>query len=186
MKAKFSIAFVIVVVVVFASVITVLGGPADGLRAELKIEVADIGVPGITKMYEARLINHSSWPIRVHYCDFVDDAMTHGEEVAYTVERWDALAHEWRTVVRANGQDFCRPYPLGIVRSKLTSRLLWPGQSLATGEEATAARDGFSIGDTARFVIFTAPGQNQTRQIATGEFVIDEHRTTDSPIRVKH
>ena len=167
-------------------VITVLGGPAVGLRAELNIENADIGIPGITKMYEARLINRSRWPIRVHYCDFVDDAMAHGEVVAYTIERWDGVAHEWRTIVHANGLDFCRPYPLGMTQTKLTSRLLWPGQSLSTGEEATGARDGFDIGDKARFVIFIAPGHERSEQIATPEFLIDEHRQTDTPVRVRH
>ena len=81
-------------VLVPTCVITVLGGPANGLRAELNIENADSGIPGVTKMYETRLINRSRWPIRFHYCDFVDDAMAHGEELAYTVERWDGVAHD--------------------------------------------------------------------------------------------
>ena len=185
MKRKIGIAFVLLVVALLTAV-TIFGGPAVGLRAELKIENADIGIPGITKMYEAQLVNRSPWPIRVHYCDFLDDSMTHGEEVAYSVERWDGLAHEWRTVVAANGPDFCKPYPLGMVKTKLTTRLLWPGQSLSTGDEATAARDGFNTGDRARFVIFAAPGHNQFAQIATTEFVIDEHRTTTAPLRVEH
>jgi hypothetical protein len=175
----------VAVVLALVSVIAVFGGPNDGLQAELSTEKADIGIPGITKMYEARLINRSLWPIRVQYCDFVDDSMTHGEEVAYTVERWDDVTRQWKTTVRANGRDFCRPFPLGIVRAKLTTRLLWPGQTLSTGQEATAARDGFDIGDKARFVIFAGPAGDRAAQIATAEFFIDQHRETDVPVRVR-
>jgi hypothetical protein len=176
----------VVVVLVLACVLAVVGGPSDGLRAELNTENADIGIPGITKMYEARLTNRSRWPIRIQYCDFVDDAMAHGEEVAYTIERWDDVAQHWTTIVRANGKDFCRPYPLGIIRAKLTSRLLWPGQSISTGQEATAARDEFVIGDKARFVIFAAPARDRSAQLATAGFVIDQHPETDVPMRVRH
>lgn len=186
MKRKLGFAAVLLALVVLTSIVTLFGGPADGLRAELKIENADIGIPGITKMYMARLVNRSPWPIRVHYCDFVDDSMTHGEEVAYGIERWNGQAREWRTVVAANDANFCRPYPLGMVKTNLTSRLLWPGQSISTRDEATAARDVFNLGDRARFVVFAAPVQNHPEEITTAEFVIDEHRTTTDPVRIAH
>jgi len=145
--------FCILILLVIAFGVMLFSSHSHGLRAELKIETADIGIPGITKAYEAKLVNRSLWPIRVQYCDFMTDAMTRRKSVPYTLERWDANANEWKTMVRANGEEFCRPYPLGIVQAKLRSRLLWPGQSISTGEEATAARDGFSIGDKVRFLI---------------------------------
>jgi hypothetical protein len=166
----------IVVVLGLVCVITIFRRSVDGLRAELTIENADTGIPGITKVYGARLINRSLKPVRVQYCDFVDDSMTHGEMVAYAVERWDGIAQQWRTTVRANERDFCRPFPIGIVRAKLTSRLLWPGQSISTEQETTAAQDGFEIGNKARFVIFAALASDRSAQFATPEFVIDQHR----------
>ena len=93
--------------------------------------------------------------LRLHYRrhDAWRSCSPHGGALGWHSERMG------KTIVRANGEEFCRPYPLGIVQAKLTSRLLWPGQSLSTGEEATAARDGFSIGDKPRFVIYTGAGR---------------------------
>jgi len=175
-----------VVALVVASAALILGGPRQGLRAEVSVESADIGIPGISKMYEARLFNRSSWPVRVHYCAFVDDTNSPGTMVGYAVQRWDPAKHSWQTIVRANGPDFCTPYPLGIVRAHFESKLLWPGQSLSTGEEATAARDGFKIGDRARFLVSDDLVGDPMNAIATPEFVIDEHRSTDEPLRVRH
>src|ERR1035438_6026666 len=172
----------------FAAAFTIwcLTESRTGLRAELIVNNADIGIPGISKMYEARLVILASWPIRVSYCDFVDDTLTRGKMVGYAVERWDNVARSWTTVVDAHGVDFCKPYPLGIVKANLTSGLLWPGQSISTGEEATAARDGLNIGDRARFVVFPGMAQESVSVIATSDFVIDQHRQTDVPLRVRH
>ena len=177
----------VVVLAAFAvSMFAILGGPKEGLRTDVFVDNADIGIPGISKMYEARLVNREWWPIRVHYCAFVDDTNSPGTMVAYAVERWDNALHSWKTIVRANGADFCKPYPLGIVRANLKSRLLWPGQSLSTGEEATAARDGFNIGDRARFVLFPGATEDSLPAVATSAFIIDERRQTDVPLRVRH
>jgi hypothetical protein len=176
----------LILAVVTVSVFAVLGGPKTGLRAEVTVDNADIGIPGISKMYEARIINRGIWPVRVHYCAFVDDDNSPGTMVAYAVERWDNVSHSWTTIVSMSGADFCKPYPLGIVSANLTSRLLWPGQSLSTGEEATAARDGFNIGDRARFVVFAGKEEDLSSAIATPEFIIDEHSQTDIPLRVRH
>src|SRR6185312_14307059 len=108
-------------VVVIGSVVAAVGGSSSGLKAEVYVENADIGIPGITKMYGARLVNRSGWPIRVHYCDYVDDALSHGKTLAYAVERWNAVSQQWTTIVQANGSHFCEPYPLGMIKTKLTS-----------------------------------------------------------------
>ena len=105
--------------------------------------------------------------------------------VAYAVERWDSNAKRWTSVVGA-GKGFCKPYPLGILKAKLTSGLLWPGQSLSTGEEATAARDSFNIGDRGRFVVFAGTAGDYSSAVSTREFVIDEHPKTDIPPRIRH
>jgi hypothetical protein len=176
---KFVLALVFVILVVVGSVVSVVGGPDDGLRAELKIESLDAGLPGITKAYEAELVNRSFWPIRVQYCDFVSDNMSRREEVAYAVERWDGRVHEWKPSLLLRGDDFCRPDRPGMIRAKWTSELLWPGQVMSTGEEVPSARNGFQVGDRARFVIFAASGNHRSAQIATPEFVIDENRAGD-------
>jgi len=179
-------AIVVLLIVVAALAIGRLPGSRKGLHAQLVVVNADIGIPGISKMYEARLVNHALWPIRISRCDFVDDTLTPGRMVAYAVQRWDNSTTRWTTVVEASASGFCKPYPLGIVKANLTSGWLWPGQSLSTGGEATAARDGFNLGDKGRFIVFTGAAGDYSSAIATAEFVVDEHRQTDVPLRVRH
>jgi len=95
MKRKLGFVFCLLILLVLVFGVTLSSSHSDGLRAELRIQSADIGIPGITKAYEARLVNRSLWPIRVRYCDFITDAMTHGGAVPHTVERWDGTANGW-------------------------------------------------------------------------------------------
>src|SRR5260370_34398929 len=44
------------------------------LHAEYTVETADIGIPGVTKMYDARLVNSGRAPVRVEICAYIDDA----------------------------------------------------------------------------------------------------------------
>jgi len=166
--------------------IAVFGGTRVGLKAEVKVRKVDYGIPGITKAYEANLVNHSLWPIWIQYCDFWSDTATHEKQAIYEVERWDANAQQWSTIVRVNDRDTCRPYPTSRGAATLANELLWPSQSISTGEEATAARDSFAIGDKARFVIFTKDTKEQSAKIATTVFVIDEQIETEVPMRVLH
>lgn len=163
----------------------VLASPKD-LRAILHVETADLGIPGITKTYDASVTNHGRAPVRITRCNFVDDTMSPGTMVAYAIQRWDEQTHRWQQVLGASRKSFCHPYPLGIMKADLTSGWLWPGQSLSTGEEATAARDGFQIGDKARFVIFTGEPGDYASSVATDPFTIDEHPTSDVDFRVRH
>ena len=181
------VAVALIVAALAGIAVAVLGLSASkaGLKAELSVSNADIGIPGISKLYEARLVNRGLWPVRVSRCDFVDDTLTPGKMVAYSVEKWDDSTKRWTTVV-IGATGFCKPYPLGIVTAKLASGLLWPGQSLSAGEEATAARDGFNIGDRGRFVLFAGRAGDYSTALPTAEFVVDEHPTTDSPLRVRH
>jgi hypothetical protein len=175
----------VVITVAAVSAFAILGGPKRGLRSEVTVENADMGIPGISKVYEARLFNRGFWPIKVHYCDFVSDTDTPGTMVAYGVEQWDNAIGSWKVVARSTGVDFCKPYPTSMGQTKVKSRLLWPGQSIATGEEATAAR-GFSIGDRARFVIFPNATEDTSYAVATPAFIIDEQMTTNEPLRIRH
>ena len=156
------------------------------LSAELVVTNADIGIPGVSKMYEARLVNRGWWPVGISYCDFVDDASAPGRMVAYAVQRWDDQAQRWRTVVESTASDFCKPYPLGIVTARLTSGFLWPGQSIGSGEEATAAREAFNVGDKGRFVVFAGKAGNYSTSFPTTVFNIDEHPQTDISLRSRH
>jgi hypothetical protein len=151
------------------------------LSGEVEVTNADIGIPGITKMYEGTITNHGFLPVRVTRCDFIDDSMAPGTMVAYAVQRWNENLKRWDTVVDMSGPEFCKPYPLGIIKARLVNGWLWPGQRLSTGEEATAARLGFSVGDAGRFVIFTG-----TTGVTTESFAIDEHPQTDANLRVRH
>jgi hypothetical protein len=156
------------------------------LSAEVKVTNADIGIPGVTKMYEATVTNRGLLPVRVSRCDFIDDASAPGTMVAFAVQRWNKNQNRWDTIVDTSGPRFCKPYPLGIVEARIVNGWLWPGQRLSTGEEATAARDGFSIGDEGRFVIFTGTTGKYWDTVTTQGFFIDEHPQTDANLRIRH
>jgi hypothetical protein len=158
-----------------------------GLHADIIVSNASIGIPGITKMYEAELTNYGVLPIAVTRCEFVDDTLSHGTMVAYSVERWNGTSGNWESVVNMNGRNFCKPYPLGIVEARLTMKWLWPGQSLTTGEEATAARDPLQRGDSARFVVYLRTDERNSASIPTAAFPIDESPTVDAgALRVRN
>jgi len=89
-------------------------------------------------------------------------------------------------VVEARVSNFCKPYPLGIVKARSTTAFLWPGQSLSTGDEATAAQVPFNVGDKGRFLIFVGAPGDYSLAVPTEDFVIDEHPQTDIPLRVRH
>jgi hypothetical protein len=89
------------------------------LRAELVTSKVDLGIPGVTKAYEARLVNGGLLPTRIDRCDFVDDAFSKGKMVAFAVERWNESAQGWKAVVQLDRASFCKPYPLGIMQAKL-------------------------------------------------------------------
>jgi hypothetical protein len=174
----------LVLVLGLAAAIPRLSRP--GLAAQVVVRAEDIGIPGITKTYEAKVTNRGFLPVRVARCDFIDDSMSPGTMVAYAVQRWNESRRQWDTVFQYGKSQFCKPYPLGIVKAKLANRWLWPGESLSTGEEATAARDGFAIGDQARFVVFLGTAWNYDSSIATTTFRIDEHQQTHTALRVRH
>jgi hypothetical protein len=139
---KWRILFLVAFVVLVSGLVALVllhRYPRD-LRTELHIEKADLGIPGITKVYDASITNYGRMPVRVTRCDFIDDTMTHGVDVAYAIQRWDERAKQWKQVHGASRKSFCHPYPLGIIRANLRTAWLWPGHSLSIGEEATAAR----------------------------------------------
>ena len=137
-------------------------------------------------MYEAELTNFGVLPVAVTRCEFLDDTLSRGTSVAYSDERWNNRSNRCESVVNLNNRDFCKPYPLGIVEARLASKWLWPGQSLTTGEEATAARDVFENGDSARFVVYPRIGETNAEPIPTAAFAIDEHPTVDVNFRIRH
>lgn len=157
-----------------------------GLRARIFMIRADIGIPGVTKMYGATLRNRGLLPVRTSQCDFVNDAMWHGKTLPYAVQRWDETRKRWEPVAEEPASEFCKPYPLGIIEGKIVDRWLWPGQSVRIGEEATAGRGGFSLGDRARFVIFLRTAGDYKSSVPTNEFVIDEQLQNTTDLRIKH
>jgi hypothetical protein len=159
------------------------------LHAEYTVETADIGIPGITKMYDAQLANNGRAPVRIEICAFVDDAGGRGDAPAFSVQKYEVKNANWETIVDASDARACHPYPLGWVTAQLKTRWLWPGQSVFMGEEATAAR-GFHKGDSARFVLYTSfnnSSKHAKRGIPTPAFVIDEEADDGAAgLRVRH
>jgi cupin domain len=49
-----------------------------GLHSDVVVRKSDIGIPGISKLYEARLTNYGIAPVKVTACDFLSDASEHG------------------------------------------------------------------------------------------------------------
>ncbi len=155
------------------------------LRAQTIVTQYETGIPGISKWYEARITNRGPWPVVVTRCDAVDDAGGKEVMVAYAIERWNRKSSHWDAVLVFNSSSFCKPYPLGIVEAQLKDTWLWPGQSLSTGEEITAAR--LHKGDVARFVVFTGPAGDYSHSAVTKGFPIDEELARrDVPFRVRH
>lgn len=149
------------------------------LHADYRVAKVDIGIPGISKMYGAHITNFGIFPRRIERCEFVTDAFASGVGIGYRLQRWDNASRRWDTVLDA-ASEYCHPYPLDLIKARLTSKLLWPGQSLSTGGEATGARDGFE-GQTIRFAV-VANG----REFPTASFVIDEQvQRPDGSYRVR-
>ena len=156
------------------------------LVAVLVVQNVDLGIPGITKAYEARLVNRGIFPVRVTRCDAMNDAFEHETMLSYDVQRWSDDRKRWVAITHANKVDFCRPYPLGIVKGNLGRKWLWPGWSLSTNLEATAARRDFGIGDRARFVVFAGDPGDYNSSLPTSAFTVDEHVETNINYRVVH
>lgn len=153
-----------------------------GLHADVIVRHEDYGIDGITKTYEARLTNYGVAPVWVRECKFLTD-VSQGTQTAigYAVERWNSSDRKWQ-VIASTQSGFCRPYPLGMVATHIVRKRLWPGQSVSGGEEATAARSAFSIGDEARFVVFA----DADRVVPTAAFSINEHPKSEVPYRIRH
>lgn len=161
--------------------------PSLGLHADIIQTQVSIGIPGISKMYQAILSNYGLLPETVLVCEYVTDAFEKGIDVAYKIERWNAKSGAWETLINTNGPDFCKPYPTGIVKGRITGRWLWPGQSLSTATEATAARVGLAKGDSVRFAMFLRSGEANSDALPTSAFQIDESPIDGTvPYRVRH
>ena len=95
--------------------------------------------------------------------------------VAYNIEQLNSSTGSWNIVHEFAKPSFCSPAPLSGGNTRWSYTSLWPGQSLSTGEEATAAR-GFTQGDTLRFVIVTevTRGVKESNSYPTPSFVVDE------------
>ena len=161
-----------------------------GIHVDALNRDADIGIPGQTKMYWPRLSNYTLWPVKLAACDYVTDALAHGTQYPYAVQRWNASSSNWDTIVEINGENYCDAYPLGLIKTDLVSKRLWPGMSVDVMDgEATGARDSFQKNDKARFVIFTTSSKQYAWKTAipSAAFVIqDQVMRRDGPNRVRH
>jgi hypothetical protein len=136
------------------------------MHADVTDFKGDIG-DGPTTFFDAHLTNFGLFPQEIERCEFVSDAGGHEVSVAYRLEQRDIATHDWKTLFDG-AKNFCHPYPLGIKESKLVKKLLWTGQTLSTGAEATSAR-AMPKGETMRFVI-----EANGREFPTGLFSIVE------------
>ena len=150
----------------------VVAGPAR-LEVEVSANPAQIGIPGITKMYEGHLKNVGEASVKVRVCDAVSDAMQREIHVVHTIERWDSESQGWKELWRIPRQEFCRPYPTGIIEGRIVEVSLAPGQTVSTGEIAIQASDNLRLGDRLRFVVFPY-SDGETVRLASPGFPVDE------------
>jgi hypothetical protein len=142
-------------------------------------------------MYEPHIFNFTLLPVSIEACDFVDDALSPGTEYPYAVERWDAVSKDWQTVAAVSSEDFCKPAPLSKIETRTVSRRLWPGSTAKIMDgEATGAREPFTKGDMARFVVFRKfrEGANWQTSIPSVPFYIEDQvlRDGETNFRIKH
>lgn len=130
----------------------------------LHADVTDFKADDAATFFDAHLTNFGLYPQEIERCEFVSDAMTHEVSVAYRVERLDYATHRWKAVFD-NAQNFCRRFPLGIVKAKLVKKALWTGQTLST----LGAQLVIPNGDTMRFVI-----EANGREFPTMPFSVSE------------
>ena len=160
---------------------------ASLLVADWKADPGGIGIPGLTKTYEAVLTNRSLLPVRVSVCDYTTDGMEHGKGVAYYAERWEQSSGEWRFFWGIPRQEFCKPHGDDILAgSRVREIWLWPHQSISTDFVAIQAVDGLRLNDRLRFVI--APFHRTTGAVvATAAFTVDERPSgSETPFRILH
>jgi hypothetical protein len=162
-----------------------------GLHVDALSTEASIGIPGQTHLYWAELTNFRPWPTLFAACDYVTDAMAPGTEYAYGVQRWDDSSRSWITLSVPDAEWFCRPEPLSKISASPTRHLIWPGQSVRVMDsEAVGARDEFSHGDLARFVVFraaTIPADWRTAVPSESFRIEDDVANTNSvQFRIRH
>jgi hypothetical protein len=161
-----------------------------GLHVDVLNDDFNIGIPGQTKMYWARLSNYSLLPVRLPACDFVSDTLTPGTEYAYAVQRYDEASKSWQTIADATEDGFCLPAPLSKGDTHVVYRYLLPGSSVKVMDgEATGAREPFRKGELARFVVFRRMAQSGDwpSAIPSEPFRIEDDVIRDNgSFRVKH
>jgi len=158
-----------------------------GLHVDVIARESYIGIPGQTKMYEPYLFNFTLLPVSLEACDFVDDTLSPGTEYPYAVQRLDTVSKGWQTVAVVSDESFCTPAPA----ARIVSKKLWPGSTIKVMDgEATGAREPFTKGDIARFVVFRElrKGANWQTAIPSIPFYIQDQvlRDRERNFRVRH
>lgn len=159
-----------------------------GLHADIEVHSGAIGIPGITKTYEAILTNYGMLPASIEKCSYTSDVSGIFTKVAYNIERWDAKQQVWIQAENFAKPGFCSPFPFSTANTRWGHLWLRPGESLSTEEEATGARDSFKKGDRLRFVVVSeVTNPDGGHSYPTAAFTLDEQMVYDGvPYRVKH
>src|SRR5258708_7777746 len=160
-----------------------------GLHADIVTEDSNIGIPGQTKLYWARVSNFGILPVNLSSCEFITDDMSPGIGYPYAVQRWNSSSNSWDTISENNGEGFCEPTPMSKIKADLVNKRLRPGKSVETEWEATGAREPFQKRDLARFVVFRTIEKEIAWQtaVASVPFTIeDQVDREDGPFRIKH
>lgn len=124
--------------------------------------------------------------MRISVCDSINDALERERNIAYAIEQWSASERRWHLLREIPPSQFCKPYPLGILKGETRIVWLWPGQRLTTGFIAAQAISGVHLGDRLRFAL--APFQaRRDVKVNTKPFKVDQVPTeSDINLRIAH
>ena len=174
MKTRFRTCSEIVALIV-ALQLSLYSQEKPQLSAEIVVQTVPAAQQtlGITKLYNVLLVNKSGTTLFVNQCEYTDDTLQKQVVTPVAVQRWNRETKRWDTIV-AQSPHYCTSGRFEQARPIRTP--VAPGQKLTTNGDFVGARDAFSFGDHARFVVFLrAPGDESDVAISP-EFGIDEHR----------
>jgi hypothetical protein len=118
-----------------------------GIHADVVRKDADIGAPGVKRLYTVRLTNYTVLPYSFEQVRFPGGYLGSGNWSKYEIQKRNAKGGEWSTVVQIN--------PTEANLNSTATKKLWPGQSFfPIPWDPVEARSGVQTDDTIRFAVY--------------------------------
>ncbi len=143
-------------------------------------------------MYSGEFTNFSILPVKFVACDYMSDTLSEETDFPYGLQKWNDSTNSWETIFAIETEDYCQPMPMHGGGNHIVSKWIFPLESIEViSPEATGARDSFSKGDQARFVVFkdVREGNAWKTAIFSESFFIEDDviKNENSPsMRIQH